>query len=119
MPEENHIEKVVNVLYENLKFEIPLTKEYLAEVIKTAITFDTKQQDYSTQNIAEFGEIGVLIRMNDKFSRLKNLLLKHKTPNHESIADTWLDISVYGIIGLLLHQGKWPGQKELDLTAKK
>ena len=115
---EGHINKVVDVLYDNLKLEIPLTKEYLRELIVTAVTFDTKQRDYSTQNIAEFGEIGVPIRMNDKFSRLKNLLLHNKKPHHESIEDTWLDIAVYGIIGLLCHKGKWPGQKDLNLTAQ-
>jgi len=112
MATDERIDKVVEVLYENLKLEVPLTKEYLREVIQTAITFDTKQRDYSTQNIAEFGQIGVLIRMNDKFSRLKNLLLNNKKPHHESIEDTWLDVSVYAIIGLLLHKDKWPGQMD-------
>lgn len=116
MPESDHIEKVVNVLYDNLRLEVPLSKEYLREIIKTVLIFDTKQQDYSADNISEFGEIGVLIRMNDKFARLKNLLLHNKSPNHEKIEDTWMDISVYGIIGLLLRKNKWPNQQKLNIT---
>jgi len=120
MPEKDErIDKVVDVLYDNLHLEVPLTKEYLREVINTAITFDTKQRDYSTQNIAEFSALGVLIRMSDKFSRLKNLLLHNKKPQHETIEDTWLDISIYGIIGLLCHKGKWPGQREFKIITDK
>jgi len=116
MTEQEQIEKVVSVLYDNLHLEIPLSKEYLREIIKTVLIFDSKQQDYSASNISEFGEIGVLIRMNDKFSRLKNLLLHNKSPNHEKIEDTWMDISVYGIIGLLLRKNKWPNQQKLNVV---
>lgn len=115
MAQEDHVTKVVDILYDNLNLQVPLTKEYLREVIKTAITFDKKQRDYSTQNIAEFGAVGVLIRLNDKFSRLKNLLLNNQQPQNESIDDTWLDISVYALIGKLCHNGKWPGLSDFEI----
>jgi hypothetical protein len=28
-------------------------------------------------------------------------------PEHEKVADTWLDIANYGIIGLLCHRKDW------------
>jgi len=111
----DNIDKIVDILFEKLNLQVPLTREYLKEVINSALVFDKKQQDYSSSNIAGFGEIGVLIRMNDKFSRLKNLLLNNKEPNNESIDDTWLDIGVYGFIGRLLRKGKWPGQKKVKI----
>lgn len=64
-----------------------------------------KQADYGHKNITDFGEYGVLVRCNDKVSRLKNLLEKNKTPNHESIEDSWIDLANYGIIALMLKYG--------------
>jgi len=113
------LDKVVDLLYEQMNFMVPLTKVYLKEVLKNAIIFDKKQQDYSSSNIAEFGDIGVLIRMNDKFNRLKNLTLNSKSPKNESIEDTWRDISVYATIGLLCYKGKWPGMdKKIKITVE-
>jgi hypothetical protein len=70
---------------------------------------DRKQLDYGPGNIAAFGELGVLVRANDKIERLKNL---HKTgrlndPQNESVTDSWLDLSNYGIIAQLIRKGLW------------
>jgi hypothetical protein len=67
----------------------------------------SKQKDYGPANIAGFGEIGVLIRLNDKFQRLKNLLTSGKSPKNESVEDTWIDLLNYSVIGLAVHRGWW------------
>jgi len=36
-----------------------------------------------------------------------NLLWKHVKPQNEPITDSWLDISNYSIISLLIHRDKW------------
>lgn len=66
-----------------------------------------KQKDYGPGNIAAFGEMGVLIRLNDKVERLKNLLKTGATPANESLEDTWIDILNYGMIGLAVHRKWW------------
>lgn len=63
-----------------------------------------KQRDYSHSNITDFGEYGVLVRLNDKVCRLKNLLGK-KEPKNESIEDSWIDAANYAIIALMLRKG--------------
>jgi hypothetical protein len=69
---------------------------------------DRKQQDYGPGNIAAFGEYGVLVRMSDKFERLKNLLKsKRKKPRNEPVVDSWRDISNYGIIAVLVRKNLW------------
>lgn len=68
---------------------------------------DKKQQDYGSRNISDYGEFGVLVRINDKLQRLRNLLTTQAEPNNESIEDTWRDEANYGIIGLLLRRGQW------------
>lgn len=67
-----------------------------------------KQRDYGPGNILEFGELGILIRANDKYKRLKNLL--HDNPNepsNETLEDSWVDAANYGIIALMVRRGIW------------
>ena len=63
-----------------------------------------KQRDYGPGNILSFGEFGVLVRLNDKVERLKNLLTKNKAPRNEAIEDTWMDIANYAKIALMLRE---------------
>lgn len=80
----------------------------LAEMRATMIK---KNGDYSSRNvdnIAEFGELGVLIRANDKMARLKNLLYHNKhEPANESVYDTWLDNANYSVIAMMIRRNVW------------
>ena len=67
----------------------------------------TKQADYGKQNILDFGELGILIRSNDKFARLKNLYNNKEHPQNESIRETWEDIAGYAILALMLIDGEF------------
>jgi hypothetical protein len=79
----------------------------LKQALANLTLFDKKQRDYGSGNISDFGELGVLIRLNDKINRLKNLLQSKGEVNCESVADTWDDIANYGIIGKLCSQNLW------------
>ena len=73
----------------------------------------TKQLDYGPGNInnAHGGPInGLLVRIGDKFERLKNLFGKEVKPNFESIEDSFKDLANYAVIGILVQKGKWPKQ---------
>jgi hypothetical protein len=71
-------------------------------------TMIKKQFDYGPGNIAEFGELGVLVRTADKYNRLKNLLYAQGgEPRNESLDDTWLDLADYGLIALMVRRGTW------------
>ena len=85
--------------------------EQLRAACEAVQLFDTKQQDYGSGNISATGEIGVACRLQDKVSRMRNLLLKELKGesgiNHESLEDTYLDAANYCLIGLLLKRGLW------------
>jgi len=77
-----------------------------------------KNADYSPANILGTGELGVVVRLWDKIARLMNLtgfklkvepaiFDKPKQPKNESVDDAYMDLSVYGIIGMLVRQNKW------------
>jgi hypothetical protein len=68
-----------------------------------------KQNDYGKNNILEFGYLGLLVRMNDKISRLKNLekLGAEKKQVGEAVIDTIQDIAGYAILMRLYLDGKF------------
>lgn len=76
-------------------------------------TLDGKQRDYGDANLTKYGEMGVEVRMSDKWSRLTNLL-KHEGANdagphvRESIEDTLLDLSNYALILYVMRKRLWP-----------
>ena len=49
--------------------------------------------------------------MSDKMERLANLFNKGRRRKavNESIIDTFRDIANYGVIAMMLEEGKWPG----------
>ena len=64
--------------------------------------FNTRLED------KKFSLTGLCIRLTDKISRLKNLLINGKNfVEGESMEDTFIDIANYGIIGLLVGRDKW------------
>ena len=87
--------------------ETNMGKEALRIAVDNVQLLDSKQRDYGSNNIAAFGEYGVLVRTWDKVSRLKNLLQNNNEPKHESIEDSWLDLANYAIIGVLCRRNLW------------
>jgi hypothetical protein len=87
-----------------------MTPEYFEEALDSVLDemrelMISKQKDYGSKNIMEFGEYGVLVRANDKMARLKNLLQAGKEPNNESVEDSWLDLANYAVIALMVRRG--------------
>lgn len=68
---------------------------------------DSKHQDYGPGNIAAHGEYGVLVRCSDKLARLTKLLTNVQEPKHESIDDSWKDLTNYGLIARIFRAGNW------------
>jgi len=71
----------------------------------------TKQADYGPGNInnAFNGPMnGLMVRIGDKFERLKNLLSSGAKPQHESIEDSFKDMANYAVIALMVERGLWP-----------
>lgn len=67
-------------------------------VLRTVIG---KQRMYGHGNISRFGVPGLVIRLNDKLERLKNIQ-KHDGPVlFEPLNDTWLDICGYSVIAIM------------------
>lgn len=81
----------------------------LVTAIANVVLLDSKHRDYGSGNIARFGEMGVVVRASDKLARLETLVFSGRQPNHETVLDTWRDLSLYALVGQLCHAGSWPG----------
>lgn len=81
--------------------------------------FCAKNMDYGPGNIALGTSLekanqraasitGVVIRLADKVNRLLNLVVvNQRSPENESVMDTFDDISIYPIIAKIVYNGKW------------
>jgi len=78
-------------------------KKILKEIEELLIM---KNEYYGDTNIEKIGKEGVLIRIEEKVERLKNMLSKN-LEGKETREDSWKDIAGYAIIGTMLERGKW------------
>lgn len=82
--------------------------------------FARKMLDYGKSNVAvgtnletpeevKLSLTGLWFRMNDKMSRLKNLVLLNQSARvaSETTSDTFQDLSIYSIIAQIVQNGKW------------
>jgi len=112
--EANQIITIFEEEYPELAEEFQNIQEEMYEM------FARKHMDYGLNNIALGGDIvnnsddkqfsltGLCIRLTDKISRLKNLLVNGRSfVKGEGMEDTFIDIANYGIIGLLVGRDKW------------
>ena len=110
----------VSLAVETFENEYPeLSEEYKRISEEMYEMFARKHMDYGLNNIALGGDLknsddkkfsltGLCIRLTDKISRLKNLLINGKNyVRGEGMEDTFIDIANYGIIGLLVGRDKW------------
>ena len=66
-----------------------------------------KQNDYGYENISRFGRDGILVRMHDKIARIENLVNRTDEPSNESLADSFVDLVGYSVIGMMWEYGLW------------
>jgi len=102
-------EKVgIETLCATLGLKSSVSRDFIRYSLANALLFDRKNEDYGPDNIAEFAAMGCLVRMSDKYKRLKHLYMnRRKKVTNESITDSWRDLSNYAIIALLCEDSKW------------
>jgi len=104
-------DKLAATIVDGLELQTEMAREIILVALDGIKLFDDKQQDYGSGNISATGEIGIAVRLQDKVARMRHMLIKalkgDSTVNNESLADTYKDVANYGLIGWVLHQGKW------------
>lgn len=95
---------------EMLDIKTDLGRAAVGQFLELVQVLDAKQQDYGSANLTRFGTTGVMVRATDKLERIITLKKRNSTPNNESLADSWCDLTNYSMIGFLMEAGKWPKQ---------
>ena len=77
-------------------------------------THDRKNHDYAgddpLSNLRTFGFYGVVVRISDKFHRLKNFAKQDKLKvKDESIRDTLIDMANYALLAIILYDEEKQG----------
>lgn len=95
------------------------TAEYFRIMMESYETFCLKQSNYGPSNISvgtnarsadeiKLALSGLFFRLNDKISRIKQLVVLGKQDNvGEAVDDTFQDLGVYAIIAQIVKRGKW------------
>lgn len=71
---------------------------------------DVKNHDYAhvedaLENFRDFGVTGIIVRLGDKYHRLKNVIQKGECKvRDESVKDTLRDTIIYSAIALILEE---------------
>lgn len=90
MKENPTKEQIAEDIFYRLDCKDEQTKKFIALFLDHIQLFDKKQLDYGRENIAKFGEQGVLVRTSDKLERLINL---NKIPKEFVVIDPSTDTS--------------------------
>jgi len=101
-------------LYPELAEEFKSTQQeqyklFAAKMMDYGLSNISLGSDLSTKEDRDLSLTGIWLRCNDKINRLKNML-KRNGKNYvqgEAMIDSFIDISNYGIIAMLVLRGKW------------
>lgn len=106
-------------LVKNMEAKYPqMTGEFKRICTSQYLMFLRKQNDYGPGNITFNSDLtdeqdlrlsltGIVVRLNDKINRLVNLILRKNKTLNESVEDSFLDMSVYSKIALIVSSKKW------------
>jgi hypothetical protein len=87
----------------------PPPQALIACTLYNLTVMDKKNRDYGSNNISEYGEMGVLVRMRDKYHRAVRLQSTGgvSAVMDESLFDTWGDMANYSRIGQAISLNLW------------
>ena len=104
-------DKLAATIVDGLELKTDMGREIVLVALDCIKLFDDKQQDYGSDNIAATRQIGIAVRLQDKVARMRHILMKairgDDNINNESLEDTYKAVANYGMIGWILHKGKW------------
>lgn len=106
-------EGLVKDIYELSGCKHKISKEFIRTILKLIFRFDKKQGVYDLQNIEEFGEVGLLVEINNRYKKIKKYYEVDDDKREElmltekSITKDYMDIAIFAIISYIYKLGKW------------
>jgi hypothetical protein len=111
--DELTLDELAEQVAEKLRLNTLTGLRCLRQMFDNVSVMDKKSEGYGPTNIANTGILGIAVRINDKSSRLTNMVVNGGADKvGEAIEDTLLDAGNYAVAGQLLRKGLWPTVKE-------
>ena len=82
----------------------PEHKRFKELLLQNYETYRDKNRKYGNAfqgTFNELGKISALTRMNDKFSRIKTMIISEEVDNEESLIDSLLDLANYCVMSVV------------------
>lgn len=103
--ENEKMEKIGDLITKQLELKNDFSKKFVIESLLAIQRFDEKHTEKGLGDYAEFGSLGVFIRMAEKYNQLKRIYKNNE--NKENTNKLWEDVSIYALMGKLVENGEW------------
>jgi hypothetical protein len=106
-------EKLAKEIFDSLECKHSITLEFINTFIEAVKKFEKKQEVFTTNNISDAGELGLVTRIGDFLSEIKKYLSvgedkrRELMLTEEKITKNFFNIGTYGYIAYIFRNGKW------------
>ena len=100
-------EKLAEVVTKALELKNDFSKKFVMEALAAIQRFDEKHTEKGMGDYAEFGGVGVLIRMSEKYKPLVRHYKNQEQLKKDALTKGWEDCAVYSLMGKLVENGEW------------
>lgn len=106
--EDEKLEKLVEIISKQMGLQSGMSLKFIKESLRSIKKFDDKHTEKGLSGYTEFGPVGVMVKMSEKYSLLKeNYTISESEIPGSKVEELWQDVSVYALMGKLVESGDW------------
>lgn len=106
--ENEKLEKLVEIISKQLDLQSGMSLKFIRASMRAIKRFDEKHTEKGLGGYSEFGPIGVMVKMSEKYNLLKeNYIINDNSRDGDTVEELWQDVSVYALMGQLVESGEW------------
>lgn len=116
--DQEKFDKIIKLVCKEMELQNAMSHKFVEETLNAIAVFDKKHTEKGLSSYGEFGPIGVMVKMAEKFNTLKEYYTvmvnsaDEEKLTSEELEKLWQDVSVYALMGKLVEEGEWcePGR---------
>lgn len=106
--EEEKLNKLVEIISKQLNLESGMSLKFIRESLMSIKRFDEKHTEKGLAGYTDFGPVGVMVKMAEKYNLLKeHYVVSDEELSDEKLEELWQDVSVYALMGKMVESGDW------------
>jgi len=113
--EEEKLSKLVEIISKQLDLHSGMSLKFIRESLMSIKKFDDKHTEKGLAGYTDFGPVGVMVKMAEKYNLLKeHYIVSDEDLTDEKVEELWQDVSVYSLMGKLVESGDWSADKSWE-----